>query len=374
MKWIWLFSIPALAQPSAKEVMAKVAGVYAHMQSIHVVAERSDTFARRGQGATESAQFELTARGRDHYYVRIKGSGVDAFALSDGDNTWRALASKKQWSTIAAASVEDDDAASQSRDLHLLVAATLYGQYGSIARTAKDPTLEREEEIKAAGAKIPCYVIQAEAANASYELWVDRERFVVVQSKMRRESRGTLSETKIRMTALEINSPIPDSRFEFEPVRGWSQVDMLALPGEDRLLLTGQKAANFSLKTLDGDPVTLDNLRGKVVVLDFWATWCPPCRKELPEVDKLRAEFGERVEFLGVNDEDAGTVKSFLHRNHYELMVLMDSRRQVERQYGVSAIPTLLVIGKSGVIRQHFIGFRDPATLRKAIESALAGN
>jgi thiol-disulfide isomerase/thioredoxin len=136
----------------------------------------------------------------------------------------------------------------------------------------------------------------------------------------------------------------------------------------------GSRAGNFALKTLEGEPVMLDQTRGKVVVLDFWATWCPPCRKELPSIEKLRAEFGDRVQFYGVNDEEAGTVKEFVRKNHYQLTVLLDGKREVHRNYGVSAIPTLLVIDKSGVIREHFIGSRDETTLRKAIQSVLGSN
>ncbi|HMD50405.1 MAG TPA: TlpA disulfide reductase family protein, partial [Bryobacteraceae bacterium] len=108
--------------------------------------------------------------------------------------------------------------------------------------------------------------------------------------------------------------------------------------------------------------------------LDFWATWCPPCRAELPSVEKLSKEFAGSVQFYGINDEEAGTVKRFVANNHYEFPVLMDSKRLVHRMYGVSAIPTLLIVDKDGVIREHFIGSRSEASLRKAIQSVLAKN
>ena len=149
---------------------------------------------------------------------------------------------------------------------------------------------------------------------------------------------------------------------------------MLLLPGEVRMMLTGSRAGNFALKTLEGEPVALEETRGKVVVLDFWATWCPPCREELPYIEKLRQEFAGQVQFYGINDEESGTVKDFLRKHAYELPVLMDGKRQVHRQYGVSAIPTMLIIDRQGVIREHFIGSRTEAKLRQAIQSAVAAN
>src|ERR1700734_3224041 len=137
------------------------------------------------------------------------------------------------------------------------------------------------------------------------------------------------------------------------------------------MMLTGSRASSFALKTLDGDPVALAQTRGQVVVLDFWATWCPPCRAELPSIEKLRTEFAGHVQFFGVNDEDSGIVKNFLKKNSYELTVLMDGKREVHRQYGVSAIPTMFIIDKQGVIREHLIGSRSEAKLRQALQAAV---
>ena len=80
------------------------------------------------------------------------------------------------------------------------------------------------------------------------------------------------------------------------------------------------------------------------------------------------------MQFLGINDEVLGTVKDFLRKHTYEMTVLMDGKRQVHRQYGVSSIPTMLIIDKQGVIREHFIGSRSEAKLRQAIQAVVAAN
>ncbi|MGA3025133.1 MAG: TlpA disulfide reductase family protein [Bryobacteraceae bacterium] len=174
-----------------------------------------------------------------------------------------------------------------------------------------------------------------------------------------------------KLKQLDLDAAVDSRIFSFQPERSWTEAEMLVLPGEERMMLTGQKAADFALKSLDGEPVELSSLRGKVVVLDFWATWCGPCRRELPVVDKLRAEFGDDVQFLGVNDEDNGTVKGFLRKNACGVTMLMDSKHTVHRTYGVHAIPTIFVIDRDGVIRQHFIGGREAPELRRAIAAVL---
>jgi cytochrome c biogenesis protein CcmG/thiol:disulfide interchange protein DsbE len=363
---------------SAREVLDKMAFAYSHARTIHVVAKRETTALRAGQSGVSDAECEIAAGGGHRYYARFKENGQESIALSDGENTWKALASKKQWARVSAASSGEDDEAdagdAQPRDLFGFLSSTLLGQYIAVAKLADGPELRKDEEVKVGGEKIPCYVIRTRAGKQEHELWVDKQRFVVVQHRIKAESSGTALDIRLKTTFLEINSTIADTTFRFDPGKGWSELEFLALPGEERLMLTGSKAINFALKTLDGEPVALDQTRGKVVVLDFWATWCPPCREELPSLEKLRGEFSGLVQFYGVNDEESGTVKDFVKKHHYELTVLMDGKRQVHRQYNVHAIPTLLIVDKQGVIREHFIGSRSEATLRKAIQSVVAAN
>jgi len=368
---------PALTAP---EILQKMSASYSHIASVRIAAKREETVVRRGQAGAGTADFELTMQGRHRFAVRFNDvNGRDAIAVSDGENTWRALPGKKQWTQMAAASSvgsDDDSNAPEEprRDLLAVVSSTLLLQYAALAKFGEDPQVIRSEDLKINGTKVPCYVVHCRTRNVDYDLWIDKQRFLVLQDRERMQSSGALVEMKVKLTALEVNPQLGDASFHFQPGKGWTEEEMLVLPGEERMLLAGERAANFSLKTLEGDPMALDQTRGKVVVLDFWATWCPPCRAELPSVEKLSKEFAGSVQFYGINDEEAGTVKRFVANNHYEFPVLMDSKRLVHRMYGVSAIPTLLIVDKDGVIREHFIGSRSEASLRKAIQSVLAKN
>jgi peroxiredoxin/outer membrane lipoprotein-sorting protein len=364
---------------SAQDVLNHVAEVYSHAKTVHIVAKRDEVWSRQRHAASvATVEFEVALRGGRDYFARSKAGGQESIAVSDGEHTWKALPSKKQWMQVAAASMENN-AENESPDLRAAdlrssMTRVLAGRYVALAKAAENPRITGEDELKMEGAKIRCYVIRTSAGGMDHELWVDQQRFVVLQDKEKGQVDGMLADLHLKVSAIEINSQLADSLFQFEPGKGWSEAEMLLLPGEEHMMLTGSRAAGFALKTLEGEPVALEQTRGKVVVLDFWATWCPPCREELPSIEKLREEFAGQVQFFGVNNEDSGIVKNFLQKHKYELPVLMDAKRQVDRQYGVSAIPTMFIIDKQGVIRQHFIGSRSEAKLRQAIQAVVAAN
>jgi peroxiredoxin len=131
-------------------------------------------------------------------------------------------------------------------------------------------------------------------------------------------------------------------------------------------------APEFGIASMEGEYVSLKELRGKVVLLDFWATWCGPCRIELPSVQKLHREFKSRgLVVLGVNQgEGPAQVRPFLKKYGYDFGVLLDPQQQVGERYQVSGIPALFIIDKTGTIRTHFVGVRDENTLRAALAQA----
>lgn len=95
----------------------------------------------------------------------------------------------------------------------------------------------------------------------------------------------------------------------------------------------------------------------------------------MPHLEKLSKEFAAKeIVFVGVNDEDAGTARTFVKKHGYQIPVLIDNKREANRRYGVRSIPSLFIIDRDGVIRQHFIGSRSEGTLRKAILEVAEGN
>ena len=117
--------------------------------------------------------------------------------------------------------------------------------------------------------------------------------------------------------------------------------------------LVGKPAPAFSLTALDGAPVALAHLRGKVVVLDFWATWCTPCAITAPVLAALHAQH-PAVAFLGISDEDEAPIRAHLASHPSAYPIARDSDASVSRAYLVSGIPMFIVIDRTGVVR--FVG------------------
>jgi peroxiredoxin len=124
----------------------------------------------------------------------------------------------------------------------------------------------------------------------------------------------------------------------------------------------GKAASDFTLKDLQGKDIRLADLAGKVVLLNFWATWCPPCREEIPSMVKLNAVMaGKPFQMLCVAIDDGGKadVDAFLARQKVTLPALLDPTSEVAKQYGITGVPESFVIDKTGKIVKKVVGGLD---------------
>lgn len=138
----------------------------------------------------------------------------------------------------------------------------------------------------------------------------------------------------------------------------------------------GQTAPNFKLPGIKtGNLMSLKSLRGKVVYLDFWASWCGPCRQSLPLLNELRKELRRKgFEVLAVNlDEDKADAKAFLKQFPVSYPVLLDPNGKVPQKYDLPGMPTSYLIDRKGKIRKVHIGFKkqDMKKIRKEVMSLL---
>lgn len=120
----------------------------------------------------------------------------------------------------------------------------------------------------------------------------------------------------------------------------------------------GDRAPDFQLQDLEGNEVSLSSLRGSPILLNFWATWCPTCRLEMPFIQEVYQEWTDKgLVILAIDmGESAATVRDFMQNNNYTIPVLLDTRRVVSQKYNVTAIPTTFFIDRNGVIQDKLIG------------------
>lgn len=126
-------------------------------------------------------------------------------------------------------------------------------------------------------------------------------------------------------------------------------------------LTTGEPSADFTLPSADGSGVRLTDFRGKVVYLDFWASWCGPCRHTLPWMNSLQKKYGDRgFEVIAVNiDKDAAKAKQMLHDITPQFLVLYDGSGEVAKKYSLPTMPSSFLIDQQGKIVLIHPGFRE---------------
>jgi peroxiredoxin len=115
----------------------------------------------------------------------------------------------------------------------------------------------------------------------------------------------------------------------------------------------------FELTALDGRTYGLESLRGKIVLLNFWATWCPPCRREMPDMEKLYQRFSSKgLVVLAVSDEKRQTVEDFLKKQNYTFPVLLDDGRTLNTAFGIEGIPNSFLFNREGKLVGEAIDMR----------------
>src|SRR5277367_6859883 len=131
----------------------------------------------------------------------------------------------------------------------------------------------------------------------------------------------------------------------------------------DAPVAAGGQAADFKLEKLDGTTVSLDSLRGKVVFLNVWATWCEPCREEMPSMQTLYDDFKGNKDFvmLAVSQDVKGraAVAPYVAKNGYHFTILLDPENKIGETYDVSGVPETFIIDRKGQIVAHHMGAFD---------------
>jgi len=171
---------------------------------------------------------------------------------------------------------------------------------------------------------------------------------------------------------------------ELEPAQQATQADVEAVEKPTKPAVAvekappetaGNAAPSFTLQDLSGNKVSLSDFKGKVVILDFWATWCPPCVKEIPHFIELQEQYTDKgfaMVGISLDREGVSVVEAFARKYKINYPILMNDGR-ADRDYGgIRSIPTTFVIDGAGNIRQKYVGYREKAVFEADIKTLLA--
>jgi peroxiredoxin/outer membrane lipoprotein-sorting protein len=395
----------ASAQVSAAQVLARVSRTYRSLRTYQLDAIEREVESVHALGTLSlgQANTSLAAETGGRIRVRREDDRGTLLWVSNGETTWVYDSDLRKYTQEEAAvdweeeredSAFDDqewqlvgkpldtirfgragrhlgiNTARSSADILSQILNRLVGQYIGIDHHDPDARLLGRERINAGDRSVDCYLIALDGGQR--RLWVDKQQFIVVRhEQVVRFAQATKNALTFRVELgdYRIGRPLQTTLFEFKPPAGVVKVSELDLPGV-RARLAGNPAPDFTLATLDGQHVTLSDFRGKVVLLDFWATWCGPCRREQPIVAKLYEKYKDRaLVAFGVNGEDQANVRHYLEEKRIDLPVLMDSSRTLRRLYGCQAVPTLIVVNRQGIVTKDYVGFLDEDDLLAGLES-----
>jgi peroxiredoxin len=207
-------------------------------------------------------------------------------------------------------------------------------------------------------------------SNANVTLLVDPGthlvRRAVLDMSKALEKRGATDVKEALVTvdysAVVPGAPVKAEQFAWAPptdAKDAAKEQASAGGGEDVVkALEGKPAPDFSAKNLEDKVVSLKDFKGKVVIVDFWATWCPPCREGLPHVDKIYQTFKDKgVVALAVDvQEPKDKVEQFMKDNKFTFTALLDSDGKVSEAFKVNGIPQTVIIGRDGLVKKVFVG------------------
>ncbi len=253
----------------------------------------------------------------------------------------------------------------------------------TITFRAKEQTLVEPAAIE--GHK--CHRVALARRDGKAVLWIDQESYILRRIELPTEEVLRSAPPEQKLESVSLSAEFSDAKFDNDYPPTTFQYEM---PGEAEgskmltptaLVLVGKPSPEFSFVGLDHKPIDLKSLRGKITVLDFWATWCEPCRMKLPMDEKVYAKYksNDKLAFLVVSVNKSETPDKALDSTLKDLKVTIpaarDPQEDVGKKFLVTGIPTTCILGADGVVEDYEPGFRPnhDAELSEKLEKLLGG-
>lgn len=327
---------------AARALLKKVAENYRNLSAGRFESEQFAEHIGRQSVArsTVLSKFIISQPGK--FRLETSGSGEPRVTISDGKTVWTFFPESNEYSFLPA------------------------GQQGLSSPVSSYAMLDQiREQAKIIGhgrvADTDCVIATLESGRDHVRtLWIDPRTNFIRKDEAKYASSsidGVFSEHSVTTFAVAYTVDNLDAAlFSFDSSRTQAKV-RLELQKNAPLTSIGTNAPEFALHSLEGKEVRLSELRGQVVVLDFWATWCRPCREAMPALELLHRQLKDkRLVVLGIDDEDSEAQSTFLGKFGYSFSSLVDPAKKVANLYKVGGIPTTILIDTQGKIRMYDVG------------------
>jgi thiol-disulfide isomerase/thioredoxin/outer membrane lipoprotein-sorting protein len=374
-----LSALRAQQYPDAEMLTKQAESAVKRLHSMRVREETTTEANFGGQSIKTTLEMSQAVVNPGKMRMESKAQGLSLIVVSDGEQTWvyssmgneyahkmAVLGSEAMMDAMGMSSMMPD-----MKDTHIVQKVT------------------GEESLEIDGQKHDCWVIHADLSGlqlppvakgakvdeATMTTWIDKKLGLDLQNdvtmKIAMPGMSTTTHMHTVKKNLEIDAAVPDSVFAFVPPSGAKEVDKISLfPTLATPALVGKAAPDFTLSTVDGKPYSLSALKGKPVLLDFWATWCGPCRKAMPLVEKLSQEYKDQgLVVLGVNArEERDVVAAFLKKTPMPYAAVLSGESTVLADYEVKGYPTFVLIDRDGKVAAYEIGIGGEEMLRGMLE------
>jgi len=364
------------ARPDPRELVRQSADAIKRYKSYEL---ESVVLVETKGGALDSRMEIPTAvsvRRPDRMLIESRSSVAGLTIVGDGEHTWFYMTPAKKYIKRAAAG---------SPEAALGDSGMAPKNLPDVSKFVKSVEIAREDEIELEGKKFACWVVETtydtirlpeqdtRITDATEVMWISKEGGLRLQSTFHAKllfpgkTEPVEMAQSTRTTALRLNVDLPDSAFVFKPPPDAKETADWTLPGVAKPDVLAKPAPDFKAQTLDGAEIDLAALRGKVVLLDFWATWCVPCKRDLPAIEKLHREFRQKgLTVLGVNvGEEKADVQKFLSALRVtHPIVQVDESNELLAKLAVNAFPTTVLIDRKGNVAAYEVGARGEAALR----------
>src|ERR1041385_2474527 len=367
----------------ARKALERVAERYRTLKGYRLEGATSNTVSTRTEKNETGNRIRFLVQRPGRLTSEVRDSQYTTRLVANGESLWTAIPELDQYMAQPLAPLlarADSEQFKGQRD-------PLRGYTHLLDGISRVQTLPRDT-VRTARGVVKCdrYALWRTAADSTEPgvtlhprvVWVDpASRLVLLDSSRVDQTHPQLGPVSavsmMRLVVAEADPTVATDAFVFKPDDGMRRVRRFMQRSPEHEALEGQPATDFTLETLAGSkPVKLSELKGRVVVLDFWATWCGPCRRWLPIVEQASRDYASKgLAVFAVNERETDSkVSAYLDQQKLDLPVLMDRSGTVGSIYRASSIPLTVVVGKDGNVLRVMVGLHEAEDLKDVLHEA----